>query len=93
MDHRDAFISDITVVLKPHFSDRLKELIEKLNAAGMGITSVNEDCGAIEGSVESNLVHVIQQMDFVDAVRTTFSYVADYPVGDPRDRDGPESDG
>jgi hypothetical protein len=31
-------------------------------------------------------------MEFVDAVRTTFSYIADYPAGDPRDQDGPEVD-
>ena len=29
MDHRDAYVSDITVVLKPNFSARLKELIER----------------------------------------------------------------
>ena len=92
MDHRDAFISDIVIVLKPDYIARIDTVIEQLNRVGVGITSVNRDVGAVEGSVESDKVHVIQQFEFVDAVRTTFSYIADYPVGDPRDRDGPERD-
>lgn len=90
MEHRDALVSDITVVLKPHCVDKIKEAVQALNDAGMGISSVNEDVGAVEGSCDSNRIAAIQQLDCVDAVRTTFSYVADYPVGDPRDRDGPE---
>lgn len=90
MDHRDAYISDIVVILKPDFIARIEIVIEELNSVGVGITSVNQDVGAVEGSVESDKVHVIQQFEFVDAVRTTFSYIADYPPGDPRDRDGQE---
>lgn len=92
MDHRDAFISDITIVLKPAFADQINLVVEQLNIVGVGITSVNEDVGAIEGSIESNKVHVVEKMDFVDAVRTTFNYIADYPTGDPRDLDGPETE-
>ena len=92
MDHRDAFISDITIVLKPNFSENLKEMIQQLNEIGVGITNVNEDVGAVEGSVDSGKLHLIERLIFVDAVRTTFTYVADYPVGDPRDQDGPETE-
>lgn len=92
MDHRDAYISDIVVILKPEFISRIEIVIEQLNSAGVGISNVNQDVGAVEGSVESDKVHVIQQFEFVDAVRTTFSYIADYPPGDPRDRDGQEAE-
>ena len=92
MDHRDAYISDIVVILKPEFADQMDQIVEKLNSAGVGISNVNQDVGAVEGSCESDKVHVIQQFEFVDAVRTTFSYIADYPPGDPRDLDGKEAE-
>ena len=92
MEHRDASISDVTIILKPAFVDRIDEVVEQLNEIGVGITSVNQDVGAIEGSCESNRVCVIEKMEFVDAVRTTFSYIADYPPGDDRDGDGKEEE-
>jgi hypothetical protein len=90
MKHRDASMSDITIVLRPEFGDRIDEVVKRLNDAGVGIANVNSDVGAIEGSIESNRVHEIERMDCVDAVRTTFTYIADYPAGDPRDQDGAE---
>jgi hypothetical protein len=92
MEHRDQSVSEVTIVIKPAFCERMGEVVEQLNEAGVGITSVNEDVGAIEGSCESNRVCLIERMDFVDAVRTTFSFIADYPPGDPRDMDGTEKD-
>jgi hypothetical protein len=92
MEHRDQQVSDVTIVIKPQFAHRLDEVVEQLNEAGVGITNVNEDVGAIEGSCESNRVCLIERMDFVDAVRTTFTYIADYPPGDPRDLDGTEKE-
>ena len=92
MEHRDQSVSDVTIVIKAAFADRLEEVVEQLNEAGVGITNVNEDVGAIEGSCESNRVCLIERMEFVDAVRTTFSYIADYPPGDSRDQDGADDD-
>ena len=92
MDHRDQSISDVTIVIKPEFVERMEDVIEQLNEAGVGITNVNEDVGAVEGSCESNRVCLIERMEFVDAVRTTFSYIADYPPGDQRDLDGEEKE-
>jgi hypothetical protein len=92
MEHRDQQVSDVTIVIKPQFANRLDEVVEQLNEAGVGITNVNEDVGAIEGSCEANRVCLIERMDFVDAVRTTFTYIADYPPGDPRDLDGTEKE-
>jgi dissimilatory sulfite reductase (desulfoviridin) alpha/beta subunit len=92
MEHRDQSVSDVTIVIKAAFADRLDEVVEQLNEAGVGITNVNEDVGAIEGSCESNRVCLIERMDFVEAVRTTFSYIADYPPDDPRDQDGADKD-
>ncbi len=88
MDHRDQSVSDVTIVIRTAFAGRLDEVVEQLNEAGVGITNINEDVAAIEGSCESNRIFVIERMEFVEAVRTTFNYIADYPPGDPRDRDG-----
>ena len=90
MNHRDQSVSEVTIVIKPAFADRLTDVVEQLNEAGVGISNINEDVCAIEGSCESNRVCVIERMEFVDAVRTTFSYIADYPPGDSRDQDGEE---
>ena len=92
MEHRDQSVSEVTIVIKPAFAERMTDVVEQLNEAGVGIVNINEDVGAIEGSCESNRVCVIQRMEFVEAVRTTFSYIADYPPGDPRDCDGVEKD-
>ena len=92
MEHRDQSISEVTIIIKPAFAERMGEVVEQLNEAGVGITNVNEDVGAVEGSCESNRVCVIERMEFVDAVRTTFSYIADYPAGDSRDQDGDDTD-
>ena len=92
MNHRDQSVSEITIVIRSAFAVRMSEVVEQLNEAGVGITSVNEDVGAVEGSCESNRVCLIERMEFVEAIRTTFSYIADYPPGDPRDQDGEETD-
>ena len=90
MNHRDQSVSDVTIVIRPSFASRLDEVVEQLNEVGVGITSINEDVAAIEGSCESNRICVIEKMEFVEAVRTTFSYIADYQPGDSRDQDGVE---
>ena len=92
MNHRDQSVSEVTIIVKPEFADRMSDLVEALNEAGVGITNINEDVGAVEGSCESNRVFVIERMEFVQAVRTTFSYIADYPPGDSRDADGVEEE-
>ena len=92
MNHRDQSVSDITIVIRSAFASRLDEIVEQLNEAGVGITNINEDMAAIEGSCESNRICLIERMEFVEAVRTTFSYIADYQPGDPRDQDGPDGE-
>ena len=91
-NHRDAVLSDVTIIIRVEYHDRFDHVIEQLTVIGVGICNVNQDVGAVEGTVDQTKVHHLQTLPFVDAVRTTFSYVADYPVGDPRDLDGPEQD-
>jgi hypothetical protein len=42
----------------------------------------------VEGAVEASKVHDLEKLDCVKYVRTVFTYHANYPPGDPRDRDG-----
>ena len=88
MNHRDQSIAEVTIVLRVEYLSRMDEVTEQLAETGVGITSVDSELGSIVASCESNRVPVIEKMEFVQAVRTMFSYVADYPVGDPRDIDG-----
>ena len=88
MNHRDQSISEVTIILRSEFIDRMDEVTEQLAETGAAISSVDSNMGTIVASCESNRLSVIERMEFVQAVRTTFSYVADYPSGDPRDVDG-----
>ena len=63
MNHRDQSVSDITIVIRSAFASRLDEIVEQLNEAGVGITNINEDVAAIEGSCESNRICLIERMD------------------------------
>jgi hypothetical protein len=42
----------------------------------------------VEGTIDASLVHDLEKLDCVEYVRTVFTYNANYPPGDPRDRDG-----
>ncbi len=91
MNHRDALISTVTVVLDEKFvPERIDEIILILKDKGLDIAEVNASDGVVEGTIESWRVKEVEGLEYVDCVRTTFSYVADYPAGDARDQDGPE---
>ncbi len=88
MDHRDALISNITVVVDSSLADHdMKAAVDRLKSMGMEIDSVDEDNGVVEGVIEAAKVRGIEKMEGIDYVRTQYSYIADYPPGDPRDRD------
>lgn len=91
-NHRDAILSDVIIIVHTDYHDRFEHVTQELICVGVKINDVNRDVGAIEGTVDQSKVPTVQKLPFVDAVRTTFSYIADYPAGDPRDQDGPEKD-
>jgi hypothetical protein len=87
MSFIDAQMSDVTVVLDKRYESRLAEAIEMLKQAGLDVRTADDDRGLIEGVIEAQRAHDLQKLDAVDYVRITFTWVADYPVGDPRDKD------
>ena len=83
----DANISDIVVVLDKRWENDLAGAVEHLKKAGVEVRSADDNNSVVEGVCESAKVKELEKLDCVDYVRTTFSWIADYPPGDPRDQD------
>jgi hypothetical protein len=84
----DANITEVVVVLDKAYEEKLAEAVEKLKAIGMEVFRADDDNSVVEGQVETYKIHEMEKLDCVDYVRKVFSYDANYPPGDPRDRDG-----
>jgi hypothetical protein len=84
----DAYMSEIVAVIDDAHCDELDALIKRLTSAGVEVSNVNRSECVIEGLVEASKVKEIDDMPGVEYVRTVFTYAADYPPGDPRDRNG-----
>ena len=87
MAFHDAQMSDITVVLDKRWENDLAGALEVLKQNGVQVRSADDDTSVVEGVVETSKVHSLEKLDCVDYVRTTFTWIADYPAGDPRDLD------
>lgn len=92
MGHRDAEITEIVVVIHEAYCDRLGEAVSKLTTFGIEVFSTDEDEGIVNGSVETYKIPDLEKLDCVNYVRSVMTYIADYPVGDPRDKDLKEDD-
>ncbi len=91
MEHRDALISNVTVVLDERFvPEKVDEIVLALKGMGLEVSDVDAGNGVVDGIVESCKIKSIEALESVDCVRTIFNYVADYPPGDQRDQDGPQ---
>lgn len=88
MNHRDAEVADIVVCLTAAYADRLDEAIARLKQTGMDVFSADDSNSVVEGVIDTDRLGELNKLDCVSYVRTVFVYVADYPPGDPRDRDG-----
>jgi hypothetical protein len=84
----DAYMSEIVAVIDDQHCDDLETMVKDLTSAGVEVSSVNRSEGVIEGLVDASKVKQIDDLPGVEYVRTVFTYAADYPPGDPRDRNG-----
>ena len=84
----DAIISDIVVVLDKAYEQRLAEAVGMLKAVGMEVRSADDDNSVVEGTIDQVHMHDLEKLECVDYVRKVFTYYANFPAGDPRDRDG-----
>ena len=78
---------EVVIVLEPLDDEQTKAVVKELKSRGLQVDSVDNDNSVVEGVCESAKVKELEKLDCVDYVRTTFSWIADYPPGDPRDQD------
>jgi hypothetical protein len=86
MNHNDMEVSEIVVVVDENGST-LEVLVKLLQENGVAVTDTDADNGVVEGTVEAAKVKSIEKLPGVKYVRNVFTYVADFPVGDPRNQD------
>lgn len=84
----DINISEIVVVLDKRWEDDLAGAVVMLKAVGVQISETDDDNSVINGCIDSSRLCDLEKLDCVDYVRRVFSYDANFPPGDPRDRDG-----
>jgi hypothetical protein len=92
MNHRDAEITEIVVVIHKTYCDRLGEAVAKLSSFGVEIFTTDEDEGVVTGSIETYKLTELEKVDCVNYVRSVMTYIADYPPGDPRNLDADDED-
>jgi hypothetical protein len=91
MNHHDAEITEVVVVLDGKGDDSVNQAIGRLKELGLQVSDTKSDEGVIEGTIDASRVSDLKTVPGVCYVRSVFSYTADYPPGDPRDKDGPEA--
>ena len=91
MNHQDEEISDVVVVLECETSQEIDVAIINLKALGLTVCEIDYENSVIEGNIVADLVKKLESVPRVRHVRSVFSYTADFPPGDPRDKDGAES--
>ncbi len=87
MEHRDALVSEVIVVVDESTGRTLSAIVADAETAGLMVDNTDADNGAIEGTIVSNKLPDLRAVNGVKYVRITMEYVADYPTGDPRDLD------
>ena len=99
MNHRDAYMSACTIILNQGDARHLDGMVMFLRLMGCTIEKADAERGVIECVGEDCVICELQHAKgegeratsgFFGAVRKTATYIADYPVGDPRDKDGVE---
>ena len=84
----DCSITELIVILDKNWENDLAGAAKCLSDAGMRITRADDDNSVIEGDINTENLHALEKLPCVDYVRKVFTYNANFPPGDPRDRDG-----
>ena len=92
MNHRDAEMTEVLVVLDELDDEQTIRVVEKLKEKGLEVFKVDNDESVVDGTIESDKVKSLKDVESVRFVRSILTYTVDYPPDDPRDKDGPESD-
>lgn len=92
MNHRDAEITEVVVVLDDLDDAQTNRVVEQLKSVGLEVSKVNNEESIVEGAIDSTRLGELKKCDSVRYVRNVLTYTVDYPPGDPRDQDGPEDE-
>jgi hypothetical protein len=84
----DGYLSDVVVMLEELTADQTNTVVEQLKAAGLEVARVDDEMSVVEGTIDAHRAHDLKHVTHVRYVRSVFTYLANYPPGDPRDRDG-----
>jgi hypothetical protein len=87
MDHRDALMSEVTVIYDETPENPADKILASLKSVGVEIDSHDPDEGCLDGTVPANKLPEVHAVVGVKYVRITAEFIADYPTGDPRDMD------
>jgi hypothetical protein len=83
----DARISEVTITLDGRWQNNLSGALRILRKHGLEVLRADDDRSVVDGLIDATRLHALEKLDCVEYVRTVFTYFADYPPGDPRDRD------
>jgi hypothetical protein len=84
----DAAYSEVVIMLEELTTEQTARVVEQLKEAGLEVSLVDDDRSVVEGTIEASKAHDLKSLPSVRYVRTVFTYEANFPPGDPRDRDG-----
>jgi len=84
--HYDIEMTEVTVILDVRWEDKLADAVVILQSAGLRIIEADDDKSVVHGDIPSDKVHDLEKLDCVDYVRRVFTWCAEFPKGDPRDR-------
>lgn len=87
MPHEDEELSDVVVVIVDEPGMSTQDAAKKLAEQGLQVSDVDDPNGVVEGTIASSKIPALKKLEFVKYVRDVFNYVADFPPGDPRNRD------
>ena len=82
----DAEMAEVTVILDKRWENDLAGAVKMLESAGLRVINADDNNSVVDGDIESQKIHDLEKLDCVDYVRKVFTWCADYPKGDPRDR-------
>jgi hypothetical protein len=90
MNHHDADLSDVVVVLEPEMGISFDQAVANLKQQGLSVTDTDVENDVVEGTIETTKVKPLEKLACVKYVRSVFNYTADFPTGDPRNLDKDE---
>lgn len=82
---RDAYLCDVVVILEPSPACDVDSIVAALKAFGLEVRDINLERCCLEGTIDAGKLRPMEELPGVQYVRCVYSYIADYPTGDPRD--------